>query len=105
MGVDKLLAALGLIACLVLLARLAIGPRWRRRIDARLQQAAHKVSQRVRALWRQRRLHNQATRETEALIRRARQARPRVRREGEVCRPDALDDRDEAPDGRERKDH
>ncbi|MBS0305000.1 MAG: hypothetical protein JSR43_06415 [Proteobacteria bacterium] len=105
MGVDKLLATLGLIACLLLLARMAIGPRRRRRLDARLQQTAHGLVQRARALWRQQRLHNQATRETEALIRRARQVQPRGRREGNAYRRNSFDERDEAPDGRERKDH
>jgi len=107
MNAEKLLAALGLLVCLVLLARMMIGRLRRERLDAWLGRLVQSLRLRTRGLWRQRRLHGEAAREAEALIRRARQARPRVDREGNVHRPRSFTGRHDrrAPDGRERKDH
>lgn len=108
MAAETLLAALGLAACLVLLARMAIGARRRRRLDEYVQRAARALQLRARTLWRQRRLRDQAEREADALIDRARSARREVDREGNVYRPRSFNggsSEDGAPDGRQRKDH
>lgn len=108
MNAEQLLAALGLAGCLALLLRMAIGRRRRARIDARLAHVMQTLTLRARALWRQRRLHGEAAREADALIRRARQERGRsADRDGNVVRPPSFTGgRDGgATDGRERKDH
>ncbi len=99
---ELLLPGIGLAVCLLLLARLALGARRRRLLDA----AAGRGWARLRgALQRSRRspprprdLEAEAAREAEALIRRVRRD---VEREGNVIRPKAFlpkrDDRERTP--------
>lgn len=107
MTAETLLATLGLVVCLLLLGRMAIGERRRSRLDARLQQAARTLSLRARAMRRQRQVRGQAEREAGELIARARRPRATVERDGNVYRPRSFNGggEDEAPDGRQRKDH
>jgi hypothetical protein len=122
MPVEAVLAAVVLVACLVALARMALGESRRRALDARLQRQGQALGQRARALWRQRRASGQAKRETDDLLRRMRDGKPTVEREGNVYRPrqfggradrpgpdgDGGPDTDparDAPDGRHRRDH
>lgn len=71
--VEKLLAVIGLVACLVLLLGMAIGPARRRRVQALFDRVRH---------WRRHRDH--ARQEAAQAIERARRA---VERDGNVYRP------------------
>jgi hypothetical protein len=129
MSAEALLAAVVLLACVAALARMALGERRRQRLDASLQHHARQLSQRGRALWRQRRLSGQARREADDLIQRARRVQPGADRDGNVVRPHAFgtrgrdagahgpkgappaggadfgSGREQPPDGRGRRDH
>jgi hypothetical protein len=106
MNAETLLAAVGLGACAVLLARMAIGTRRRARLDDVLRRRWRAVDGRVRGWLRQRRVAEKATREAQQAIERARRSPGRVDREGNVYRPRSFNDRsDDVPDGRQRRDH
>jgi hypothetical protein len=110
MTAETLLAAIGLVVCVALLLRMAIGQRRRERLDAGVQHTARALRERGRALWRRRRTRGQAEREAEDLIERARRGRWRVERDGNVYRPRSFSgsgapDDDRPADGRHRRDH
>jgi hypothetical protein len=116
---DTLLATIGLAACGVLLARMAIGQRRRARLDAALRRIvqAARASLRGRTPGPARRGDEpprdadghaeHAAHEARDLIDRARRGRPRVERDGNVFRPRSFNGGrpDDAPDGRHRRDH
>jgi hypothetical protein len=84
---EKILAALGLLVCLVLLLRLGLAPRRRQRLDHRARQGWTALRLRVRGMqgfWRRRRHRKEAASEAEAAIRRAREG---IGRDGNVIRP------------------
>jgi hypothetical protein len=107
MTAEVLLAAIGLAACVVMLARMAIGARRRDRLDAWLRHRWVAIERGARGLWGRRRERQQATREATDLIDRARRGKPRVDRDGNVYRPRSFNGSgdDDAPDGRHRRDH
>ncbi len=116
MEADTLLAAIGLAACGVLLARMAIGQSRRARLDAALRRIgqAARACLRGRSLRRKDRdaeppgtVQHRAEREARDLIDRARRGRPRVERDGNVYRPRPFNGGrpHDAPDGRHRRDH
>ena len=93
MVVDTL-AALGLVACLLLLARMGLSPLRRQRLDTRLRELAAGLR---RLPWRLRHRHHvqrDAAEAAQEAIRRARgsgEARSRTQWDGNVARPDAFD--------------
>jgi hypothetical protein len=84
---EKLPAALTLIACIVLLVRMSLGDRSRRRMDHAGSAAWGWLSARAYHLWHWRESRRRAAREAEDAIERARK---RMAREGNVYRPDAF---------------
>jgi hypothetical protein len=78
---EKLFAAAGLLACLVVWAGMALGPARR-----------HRLLGAPRRLWRGLRTRRVAQREAASVIERARHG-PKVRREGNVYRPKSFDRR------------
>ena len=80
---EKILAVMGLLACLLVWAGMALGPARRQRWLARAQLFARQWRQRLRRPVQAR----HARREASAAIERARRA-PKVDREGNVYRPD-----------------
>jgi len=111
MRAEVLLAAIGLVVCVVLLLRMAIGARRRERIDAAVVGSARRLRAQLQGRWRQRRLRGQVKREAKDLIERARRGKPVVDREGNVYRPRSFNgpgsggEEREPPDGRNRRDH
>jgi hypothetical protein len=99
MSAEAFLAAVVLVACLVALGRMALGERRRRALDAQLQRHGQALGQRAKALWRQRRASGQARREADELLRRMREGKPTVEREGNVYRPRQFGGRGERPRG------
>lgn len=89
-GMDKWLSALIVLACAVMLLRLAVGPRRRARLDAWVRVLPARVRARWHVLRRGRRARRDAERLAEEAIARAR--RNRVDKEGNVLRPDAFKD-------------
>ncbi len=83
---EKLLAAAGLVACLVVWAGMALGPARR-----------HRLLGTPRRLWRGLRVRRVAQREAASIIERARR-RPGVEREGNVYRPKSFDRRSDDDD-------
>lgn len=94
MTAEKLLAAVGLVLCVLLLVRGMLPARRRERLDA----AARRLAQRLRRFgtgiaqaWQRRRKHGAAAREAGEAIERARRGSERRRapidREGNVIRP------------------
>lgn len=83
--VEKILAAAGLLVCIVLLVRMLMAPAHRQRIAARLQ-----------ALRRWPTARRVARTEAERAIERARHGRD-VERQGNVYRPKAWDDDSRPP--------
>lgn len=83
-----LLPIIGLVVCVVLLVRLAIGPVRRARVDAAVVRGWQRLSAGTVRLVRQRRLRTQAEREADAAIERARRTgKKAVDRDGNVFRP------------------
>jgi hypothetical protein len=78
--IEQVIAAIALAACVLLLARMLLGQRRRRRIDAgllraiaRLQRGVLRLRSRARAAWRWRAARREAARMTADAIRRARE--------------------------------
>ncbi len=90
LGADKWLSGLIVLACAVMLLRLAVGPRRRARLDAWARGVPVRVRARWHALRHGRRARQDAERLAEGAIARAR--RNRVDKEGNVLRPDAFKD-------------
>lgn len=91
---DKVWAVMGLVVCGLVWAGMAAGPVRRQRWQARalrtwrrLLRAGNRLAQSLRSPAQARR----ARREAAETIERARRAKPRVDREGNVYRPDAFD--------------
>ncbi len=82
---DKLFAVMGLVACGLVWAGMALGPARRQRWQATARAAWRALRQRLRSPAQAR----QARREAAEAIDRARRA-PKVDREGNVYRPDAF---------------
>ena len=101
---DKILAALGLAACVLLLVRMLLPAGGRRRLDAAGRRAWSALRGAGTAVlhwrtWRERRRRSQAT--AEAAIERAR----RGRWDGNVYKPDSFERRGDGAAGRPRKPH
>ena len=84
---EKLLAGGVLLACVALLVRLALREEHRQRVDAAAFRAAIAGRRLARRLWFWRAHRQRATREAEAVIRRA---KGRIERDGNVIRPDSF---------------
>jgi len=69
---ERILAAIGLAMCVLLLVRLLIGPRRRVRLDARLRQTWLATRRRAHTLRRWRSTRREAARVANEAIRRAR---------------------------------
>jgi hypothetical protein len=102
---DKLLAAIVLLACVLLLLRMAVGERRRRRLDAgarRAGRAARRAALIAKLvalrLWHTLRYRRSAANEAEAAIRRARGRQHEA--DGNVIRPESF-----KPDNKPRKPH
>ena len=72
MILERILAALVLVACALLLVRLMLGPRRRARLDAGLRSFAYATRRRATALRRWRSTRREAARVADEAIRRAR---------------------------------
>lgn len=83
---DKLWAVLGLVACGLVWAGMAAGPARRQRWQAHARGLWQGLRRRLRGPVQAR----QARREAADAIERARRARPKVDREGNIYRPDAF---------------
>lgn len=102
---EKILAAFGLAACVLLLVRMLLPAPGRYRLDAAGRRTWSALRGAGAALlnlrrWRERRRHSKAT--AEAAIERARRA---GRWDGNVYKPDAFERDDGAPARRPRKPH
>lgn len=86
--VEKIFAAVMLVGCAVLLARMLLGPQRRDRLDAALQRTGTLWRRRLRraAAWPA--AHARARREAQEAIHRA--SRRQSERDGNVIRPDAF---------------
>lgn len=91
---EKSFAVIGLVACLVVWAGMALGPARRQRALAALRQFGRRWQQRLRRPVQAR----DARREAAEAIERARRA-PKVDREGNVYRPDRFH---QSRDGRDK---
>lgn len=92
----KTLAALGLFACLLLLARMGLSARRRQAVDARLREAAGTLRHLPWRLRHRRQVRRDAAEVAEQAIRRARDPaarRPQASWDGNVARPDAFGSR------------
>lgn len=91
--IEKVLAGLGLLICVVLALRMMLGAQRTQRFDARFTQKAAQARQTLKSLpqWRQSR--DTARREAEQAIERAR--RRKVERDGNVIRPRFGDKKDD----------
>lgn len=117
MTAQELLASIGLLVSLVMLLRMGLGERRRAHIDSRLHATWRNLRAKSRLAWserRSRKASGEAAREAEELIRRARQGKQAVPREGNVYRPPQFGsapgrgdegDGTDRPDGRHRRDH
>jgi hypothetical protein len=85
--VEKSLAVMGLVACLLVWAGMALGPVRRQSWAARVRFFAQQWKQRLRRPGRVRAAQREAKREATEAIERARRT-PKVGREGNVYRPD-----------------
>ena len=83
---ENVFAALVLAACLVMLARLALGPRRRQRFDASARRLAAAVRHAAWRIWHWRDARRKAARAAEDAIRRAHGGQG-VGKEGNVYRP------------------
>jgi len=84
---EKLVAAITLAACAVLLLRLTLGSRRRQRFDATARRAWAACRAQARALFRWRSARRESAAAADEAIRRARTA---ADREGNVIRPRSL---------------
>jgi hypothetical protein len=94
---EKILAAVGLAVCLLLMLRMMLGPARRHRFDAFWRGAFEDLRRRARAVRRKPRPapdREAARREAEWLIERARRARAGAEQDGNVIRPRAFDHSD-----------
>ena len=90
--IEKILAALAVLTCVLMLVRLALKPHVRVRLDVRLRAAAQRLRQRLSFLMKRpprkaKPLPDDAAQAAEELIRRASQT-GRVDRDGNVYRPE-----------------
>ncbi|MEY4763368.1 MAG: hypothetical protein RI907_41 [Pseudomonadota bacterium] len=92
--VEKILALVTAVACIVMLVRLALKPAQRARLDGAAWRVWFKLRNGAQGLWawRQRRVaREQARRTAQAVIERARQGdAPTVKRDGNVLTPDSF---------------
>ncbi len=91
--IEKLLALATALACLVMLLRMVLKPAWRHRLDTTALRAWLQLRMGARQLWhwRQRRqARDQARRTAQAVIERARQSPPSVKRDGNVLTPESF---------------
>lgn len=84
---EKVLAAIVLLACVALLARLLADAPRRRQIDAMARHVWLRCQMALQRLWFWRRHRRHAAREAEQAIRRAQR---RAERNGNVIRPEAF---------------
>ena len=94
MLVQQVLAAIGLVVCVVLLVRQALNEAGRRRMDAagaRALAALRHLRGSVGHRWRRGRVRQDAAREARSAIERARRAPPPVERQGNVIRPKSFE--------------
>lgn len=85
--IEKVLAGIALAVCAVLLLRMVLPERQRGRLDAAWQRAVQGSRSLARRVWFWRTHRQTAAREAEEAIRRAQH---KVRRNGNVIRPDAF---------------
>ena len=71
----SVLAALVLAACVLALLHMAIGPRWRQRVDAAARRLRLALRHSLHALWHWRDSRRQAAEAADAAIQRARRAK------------------------------
>lgn len=93
MNFTKIIAAVGLLSCIFLAIRMALSPRLRQQLDARLRRAAWAIRDLGHSLlqWlRGQRFKKAAASEAEAAIRRAR-TKPEGEWDGNVYRPKSFD--------------
>jgi len=91
--IEKVLAGIGLLICVVLALRMLLGARRTRRIDAQLAEKAELARQALKNLPQWRESRDSARREAEQAINRAR--RGPVERDGNVLRPRFGDKKDD----------
>lgn len=84
---ERILAAIGLLVCVALLLRMALGARRRQRVDVLAQRTWRAGRRQALRVWHWRAHRQHATREAQAAIRRARGG---ATREGNVIRPDSF---------------
>jgi hypothetical protein len=84
---ELIMAGIVLVCCLALLLRMALPERYRQRVDAAWQRMAFAGQRFARRLWYWREHRQRAAREAEAAIRRAQR---KVKRDGNVIRPDSF---------------
>jgi hypothetical protein len=90
---EKVLAGLGLLVCVIIALRMVLGAQRTRRIDATLAAKADVARRTLKALPQWRQTRDSARREAEAAITRAR--RKQVTRDGNVIRPRFGDKKDD----------
>lgn len=91
--IEKVLAGIGLLICVVLALRMLLGAKRTRRIDAQLAEQAERARQTLKSLPQWRESRDTARREAEQVIDRAR--RKAVERDGNVLRPRFGDKKDD----------
>ncbi len=91
---DKWWAVMGLVACGLVWAGMAAGPVRRQRWQGRALRTWHALLHRLRSPAQALRARREAT----EAIERARRAKPKVDREGNVYRPDAFNSKREGRD-------
>lgn len=84
---EKVLAGLGLLACIVIALRMGLGAARTRRIDSAAARTMNQAGQKLKALPRWRRDRQTARREADNVIERARRRQADATREGNVIRP------------------
>ena len=87
MLLEQVLAAVALFVCVALLLRMVLPERRQQRVDAAWRSAMLRCRLLARRLWFWRSHRRSAAREAEEVIRRARR---KVRRDGNVIRPDSF---------------
>lgn len=85
--IEKVFAGIALAVCAVLLLRMVLPERQRGRLDAAWQRVVQGSRRLARRVWFWRTHRQMAAREAEDVIRRAQR---KVRRDGNVIRPDAF---------------
>lgn len=98
---EKIIAALTIAVCMVLLLRLCMGARLRYRLDTAARSAWSTIRRAAFKLWHWRASRRQAQQAADAAIQRAqRKAASAFERDGNVYKPDAFRDPKEPRDPR-----